>query len=401
MREGFDFLIIGGGIVGLSIGLEIIESRPNCSVLICEKETSGTFHASGRNSGVIHAGFYYSPESLKAKLCKDGNLLLKNFCKENHIPYNEIGKVVVAKNESESCRIEQLASRASANGVEVEVLDEHKLVSIEPEARTVKKFLWSPRTAVANPVEVYSCLLDKFLSRGGKFRKHTKIELNITNNEVYIENSNINAKFIINAAGASSVKIARKLGIAKNYRLIPFKGTYIGSMKMSRVLTRLVYPVPHPVNPFLGVHFTKTVNGQVKIGPTAIPVLGSEKYRFVDKFSPQEAAESILGISSLLNGNTHDIPEILKSEIPKLFRKSLISEASELVPKAKDFSDWRKLKSGIRSQLVNTLDGRLEQDFIVENFSNSVHVLNMVSPGWTSSLAFSKYVFEKFIHPRL
>jgi L-2-hydroxyglutarate oxidase LhgO len=121
----------------------------------------------------------------------------------------------------------------------------------------------------------------------------------------------------------------------------------------------------------------------------------------VDKFSPQEAAESILGISSLLNGNTHDIPEILKSEIPKLFRKSLISEASELVPKAKDFSDWRKLKSGIRSQLVNTLDGRLEQDFIVENFSNSVHVLNMVSPGWTSSLAFSKYVFEKFIHPRL
>ena len=326
---------------------------------------------------------------------------MKAFCRENGIPFNEIGKVVVSKNESEIIRIEQLASRASSNGVEVEVLNESQLAKIEPQAKTVNRFLWSPRTAVADPIEIHSALLARFLARGGIFQRNSNIDLIYKNGEVHVNNTDINAKFIVNAAGASSVKIARKLGIAKNYRLVPFKGTYIGSMKMSQVLTRLVYPVPHPINPFLGVHFTKTISGQIKIGPTAIPVLGSAKYRFLDKPHLQEAMETIFGISSVLKGNTHDISEILKSEFPKLLRHTLVKEASQLVPIAKEFSDWTKLKSGIRAQLVNIKDGRMEQDFIVENLSNSTHVLNMVSPGWTSSLAFSKYIFENFINPSL
>lgn len=397
MKEKYDILIIGGGIVGLSIGIEIKEMKPELSIVICEKEVNGTIHASGRNSGVIHAGFYYTPESLKAKLCRNGNSLLKTFCKKNEIPFNEIGKVVVTKEESECHRIELLAERAVANGVDIELLDEKELRNFEPEARTVNKFLWSPSTSVADPELVHRFLLNKYLSLGGKFKNNLKIKLLYKNNEVLVDNPNISASYIVNSAGVGSVRIARDLGIARQYKLIPFKGTYIGSTDMSKYLRRLVYPVPHPINPFLGVHFTKTLSGQVKIGPTAIPVLGSEKYRSIDFATPSEILETFSGITSILKGESHDVPEILKSEIPKLFRHSLIKEASILVPRAKDFSDWSKLKSGIRAQLVNIESGKLEQDFVIENISNSTHVLNMVSPGWTSSLSFAKYVYENFL----
>jgi L-2-hydroxyglutarate oxidase LhgO len=392
MAKKCNVLIIGGGVVGLSTGIALLEANPSLKVVIAEKEPRLGLHASGRNSGVLHAGFYYSPNSLKAKLCRDGNQELRNLAKKYNIPVREVGKVVVARNEDENFRLTALFNRGITNGVDLEILDAPHLSKFEPLAATHERFLWSPKTAISDPEAIIEALRKEFELLGGSISFDTKILLTEVNNEVIDDSLQFNAEKIINTAGAQADRISRAVGVGKEYAMLPFMGVYRATDGRNLSLRRLVYPVPHPINPFLGVHFTLTLDNKVKIGPTAIPIAGREQYSFLTGWSGSDLAQSFKGMSSLIRGDAHDFGRIIKSEWPKIIQKLLVKESLDLVPSAGGVKSWHRKPPGIRAQLVHLPTGALEQDFVVLAKENSIHVLNAVSPGWTSSLPFGRLV---------
>lgn len=399
--EHYDIVIIGAGVVGLSVGIALLDAKPALKVVILEKESQVGFHASGRNSGVLHAGFYYSPDSLKARFCRDGNFELKSLCNEGGIPVQTCGKVVVTQNDEEESRLELLYARGVANGVELEIHDGVRIKSYEPLARTYNRFLWSPNTAISDSGRVILFMLEKFKELGGKVLFKTKVELSFSSGEVVFKGNSYTFQHIVNCAGAQSDRIAKEIGVSDEYAMIPFMGMYRATSISRLPLRTLVYPVPHKVNPFLGVHFTLTVDGKVKIGPTAIPILGREQYSLLRGLSGFDIWQAIKGTRSLVSGESHNFSEMLRSEWPKVFRKEIVKQAAQLVPKAGEVATWSRKPPGIRAQLVHLPTGRLEQDFVVRNFNNSTHVLNAVSPGWTSSLPFGRHVANEFVLPSL
>ena len=391
-----DVLIIGGGIIGLSIGIALLESKPSLKVIIAEKEKSLGLHASGRNSGVLHAGFYYSPDSLKAKFCRDGNKELRKVAKNHGIEVRDVGKVVVARNEDENKRIDTLFERGIKNGVDIELKSADELKLFEPLAVTHGRFLWSPSTGVSDPKAINQALLNDFVSLGGKIDFDTELTLIQRNSEIHDGSNQYDAKHFINAAGAQSDRIARKVDVGLEYAMLPFMGVYRATEEKNLPLKRLVYPVPHPINPFLGVHFTLTVDHKVKIGPTAIPISGREQYSFTEGWSVSDIGQAFKGMKSLIRGDSHDLRAILKTEWPKIIQSRLVRESTELVPSADQVKNWAKKPPGIRSQLVHLPSGKLEQDFVVRSEANSTHILNAVSPGWTSAIPFGRWIVEEF-----
>lgn len=390
----WDVTIIGAGVIGLSIGSALLESNPQLRVLIVEKESKLGFHASGRNSGVIHAGFYYSPESLKAQFCRDGNRELRKLCIKNSIPILETGKVVVTQNEEEELRLETLFQRGVENGVEIEIHEAKDLSLFEPQATTFDRFLWSPTTAVSDPHSVLVAMGGEFESKGGKIEYEQNVSLFESRNEICINKVEHEAKFYVNASGAQSDRISRAIGVGLEYAMLPFMGVYRAVPNNLLGLKTLVYPVPHPINPFLGVHFTLTIDGYVKIGPTAIPIAGREQYSLASGWSLSDIYQAIKGAKSLVLGDSHEVSQLVKSEWPKIMEKEIVKQASQLVPNAASIEKWQKKPPGIRSQLVHLPTGRLEQDFKVVKKLNSLHVLNAVSPGWTSSIPFGRHIAE-------
>jgi L-2-hydroxyglutarate oxidase LhgO len=387
-----DVLVIGAGVIGLATGIAILENNPRLKVVIAEKEDSLAKHASGRNSGVLHAGFYYSPDSLKAKFCRDGNRAIRTLAKKYGIPVRDVGKVVVARNQEENIRLETLFERGVKNGVDLEILDAARLSEFEPLAITHERFLWSPSTAVADATAIVWAMRDEFVKLGGTIEFNKKIRLIEISNEVMDKTNNYQAKHYINTAGAQADRISREVGVGKEYAMLPFMGVYRATYESSLPLRRLVYPVPHPINPFLGVHFTLTIDNKVKIGPTAIPVAGREQYSLFEGWSGSDIGQAFKGMASLIKGETHDFSAILKSEIPKFLESTLVKGSKELVPSVEKVKKWQKKPPGIRAQLVHIPTGRLEQDFVVSKHLNSTHVLNAVSPGWTSAIPFGKWV---------
>lgn len=377
--------------MGLATGIALLESKPSLKVIIAEKEEALAKHASGRNSGVLHAGFYYSPDSLKAKFCRDGNRALRKLAKKYEIPIRDVGKVVVARNADENLRLETLFERGIKNGVDLELLDASKLTEYEPLAITHERFLWSPTTAVSDSKAIVDAMRKEFESLGGVIHYKSKVQLTEVNNEIVDSTNTFSAKHFINAAGAQSDRIARKVGVGTEYAMLPFMGVYRATEESNLPLQRLVYPVPHPINPFLGVHFTLTIDHKVKIGPTAIPIAGREQYSFASGWSVSDIAQALKGMTSLIKGEAHDFGAILKSEIPKFLESTLARESLDLVPTADRVKHWHKKPPGIRAQLVHLPTGKLEQDFVVTSRSNATHVLNAVSPGWTSALPFGRY----------
>ena len=389
-----DLLILGAGVVGISIGIAYLEANPGKKVIIAEKEGSIGKHASGRNSGVLHAGFYYSPETLKAKFCREGNKQLRILAKKYSIPVREVGKVVVARNSDEDARLDPLFERGVNNGVDLELVDAALLPKYEPLARTTNRFLWSPTTAVSDPGMIISAMRTEFENAGGRIDLGTSIELAVTSGIVHDHKNKYDADFIINAAGAQADRISRQIEVGLEYAMLPFMGLYRVTTQNSLPVQRLVYPVPHPLNPFLGVHFTLTVDGQVKIGPTAIPVSGREQYSFREGWSVSDSIQAMKGSVALMKGESHNFGAILKSEWPKILLKQLVQESTELVESASQVNDWKKKPPGIRAQLVHLPSGKLEQDFVTKQYLNSAHVLNAVSPGWTSALPFGRWIVE-------
>ena len=396
-NERCDIAIIGAGVMGLATGIALLQERPSLKIVIAEKESEIAKHASGRNSGVLHAGFYYSPDSLKARFCRDGNRAIKQLAKKYGIPVKDVGKVVVAKNSDENSRLETLFERGIKNGVELELLEQSKLPEFEPLAVTHERFLWSPSTAISDSKAIVKAMQDEFLGLGGKIYFRKKLKLKISNGEIVDHSGCFEAHHYVNAAGAQADRISRSVGVGNEYAMLPFMGVYRATEVKNLPLRRLVYPVPHPINPFLGVHFTLTVDNKVKIGPTAIPIAGREQYTLFEGWSGTDIAQAIRGIISLIRGDAHDFGAILKSEIPKFLESTLVDESTKLVPNASSVSAWHKKPPGIRAQLVHLPTGSLEQDFVVTSHLNSTHILNAVSPGWTSAIPFGAHVASQVL----
>ena len=396
INKEFDYIVIGAGIVGISLGLAILERSPEKKVLIIDKESKPGVHASGRNSGVLHAGFYYSPDSLKAKFCRLGNLELKNFCKENSIPILETGKVVVCQNKSDVSKLEDLFRRGVANGVDIEILDETELDEIEPAAKTIDKFIWSPTTAVGNPKLVISQLAEKFIKSGGKFQFNCSAKLVSANDQVLIETiyGTYSAASIINSAGAYAANLARQVNVGNQYACLPFLGAYKKSKLVDSNPRRLVYPVPNPINPFLGVHTTNTLNGEIKIGPTAFPVIGKEQYNLSNGFNGSEFLEFYKAAKALFKSDSVDLIGLAREEFVKLFTKPLLNKTNKLTNSLNSNKQWSKYPAGIRAQIINLETKTIEMDYIVQSDKNVVHILNAVSPGWTSAIPFTRWVVE-------
>jgi L-2-hydroxyglutarate oxidase len=397
MNDHYDFSIIGAGIIGVSLGIALLEKYPTKKIAIFEKEKNPGMHASGRNSGVIHAGFYYSPDSLKAKFCKDGNRELSNYCKQNEIPFKNIGKVVVAKNQSEVERLKELFDRGVQNGIDIEIHPSSKIKEIEPLANTYGEFIWSPTTSIADPKKLIVSLIDKYKAMGGHifFESKSKLRSNNTSVSLYINGKELKSERIVNAAGGFASNLARDVGVGTEYVCLPFLGSYRKSDASSNKLRRLVYPVPNPVNPFLGVHTTNTIKNDLKIGPTAFPVIGKEQYRLLDGFSPIEVIDFARASWAMLNSKSTNFVELANLELLKQFKTYLISSAKYLSPEVNSDKKWSRHSAGIRSQIVNVKTKQLEMDYIVVNEKNVTHVLNAVSPGWTSSLPFSRWLVDK------
>ena len=396
INKEFDYIVIGAGIVGISLGLAILERSPEKKVLIIDKESKPGVHASGRNSGVLHAGFYYSPDSLKAKFCRLGNLELKNFCKENSIPILETGKVVVCQSKSDVSKLEDLFRRGVANGIDIEILDETELDKIEPAAKTIDKFIWSPTTAVGNPKLVISQLAEKFIKSGGKFQFNCSAKLVSANDQVLIETiyGTYSAASIINSAGAYAANLARQVNVGNQYACLPFLGAYKKSKLVDSNPRRLVYPVPNPINPFLGVHTTNTLNGEIKIGPTAFPVIGKEQYKLSNGFNGSELLEFYKAAKALFKSDSVDLIGLAREEFVKLFTKPLLNKTNKLTNSLNSNKQWSKYPAGIRAQIINLETKTIEMDYIVQSDKNVVHILNAVSPGWTSAIPFTRWVVE-------
>ena len=394
--ENYDYVIIGAGIIGISLGIELLTQKPTKKILIIDKETRPGVHASGRNSGVLHAGFYYSPDSLKAKFCKQGNLELKKFCNTNNLEVKETGKVVVCQDKNDVTRLMNLFERGIANGVEIELLESKELSRIEPAAQTVDKFIWSPTTAVGNPKEIIKKLAQKFTKMGGLFRFNSRVKLINKSNEVLIEGNGyiLSATSIINSAGAYASELAKQVGVGHEYVCLPFLGAYRKSEFVAGNPKRLVYPVPNPINPFLGVHTTNTLSDEIKIGPTAFPVIGKEQYKFLDGFNAKELRDFYLATKTLLKSDSVNILGLAKSEGIKLFKRPLIKKAKRLTNALDLNQKWKNYPAGIRAQIVNLDTKVIEMDYIVRSDKNVVHILNAVSPGWTSSIPFSRWIVE-------
>jgi L-2-hydroxyglutarate oxidase LhgO len=391
-----DFLVIGSGVIGLAIGIALLESKPSLKVVIFEKEKDLGRHASGRNSGVIHAGFYYSPDSLKAKFCANGNRELKKICRENRLPLIETGKVVVTSSMDQVERLEVLYKRGIENKIDLELLDASQLKRIEPTAKTFEKFLWSPTTAVGDPESIIEYLFSRFKRLGGVIAVGQRIEIRELKGSIraFALNKEIPANQIINSGGVHANQLARSIGVGTEFACLPFMGIYRVAEKTAFSPKTLIYPVPHPINPFLGVHITLTLEGDIKIGPTAIPLFGREQYSIRSRVDFSEFKDSLRAMWSMVRGGEYDLPEILRDELPKIITKKLVKDVHRLVPDIDMVGNWHKNKPGIRAQLVNINSGKLEQDFIVRRHLNSTHVLNAVSPGWTSALPFGRWVAE-------
>jgi L-2-hydroxyglutarate oxidase len=391
-----DFLIIGAGIIGLTIAKELKEKYPDASIVLIEKEKDVAQHSSGRNSGVLHAGFYYSKDSLKAKFTKEGNEAWRNYCYQNDLKIFESKKVVVATCEEELEGIYELEKRGRINQVDLKLIDEKELKEIEPNAKTYQKALYSPLTATVDPVEICQHIKNQLLKQQVKIyfeEPFIKKEKQIIRTKSY----KIQAKKIINCAGLYADQVAKAFGFSKDYVIIPFKGIYLKYTGRDQPIRTNIYPVPNLRNPFLGVHFTITVNHEIKIGPTAIPAFWRENYQGIKNIKPQEFFSIVQKEMQLFFTNAFDFRRLAFEEIRKYNRKHFIQLAAKLVHQIdfSKFNEWSK--PGIRAQLLNLKTNELVQDFIIEGDDTSIHILNAVSPAFTAAIPFTKYVIEKYI----
>jgi len=398
MNQQTDYLIIGAGIIGLAIARDLRNRFPEAKIAVIEKEPDVACHSSGRNSGVLHSGFYYTADSLKAKFTRDGNRQMREYCYSHGLRINETKKVVVAKDENELPALFELEKRGRTNGVDVKIIDTKELAEIDPNVKTFQHALWSPTTATVDPVEVNMAVKNELKQQGVRFFFDEGYVSRIDGNTIKTSKGNLFAATkLINAAGLYADKVAKDFGFSKKYTIIPFKGIYLKYTGKTNPVHTNVYPVPNLKNPFLGVHYTVTVDGHVKIGPTSVPAFWRENYDGLHGYRIGEMA-SILGKEAkLFLKNSFGFRSLAIDEVKKYSRRYFTSLAASMIHHldAKGFTDWGR--PGIRAQLLDVTTDELLMDFIIEGDTDSVHVLNAVSPAFTCSFPFAGYVVDKYV----
>jgi (S)-2-hydroxyglutarate dehydrogenase len=390
----YDFLIIGAGIVGLSVAFELKKRHPGSTICILEKEGGAGLHASGRNSGVLHSGIYYSSDTLKAKVCSEGAKMMRDFCDQYEIGIHKNGKLIIATSEGDLKALDNLLQNARENKINVEELNECEIRKIEPNASPYKKGIYSPDTAVIDSKGVVSKLRELLENLGVQFKFNSKvINADVDNRVVSTLNEKIGFGYLYNCAGAYSDQIARLFGLADKYTLIPFKGIYYKLRKEKKFLVNSnIYPVPDSKLPFLGVHLTKTIDGEVYVGPTAIPVFGRENYSFLNGIKPLESLKITSELIKLYARDKQNFRNLTHLELKKYMKSYFVLEAKKLLNQLEENDLVSTNKSGIRPQLVNLETGLLEMDYIIERNAYSTHVLNSISPAFTSAFKFSELI---------
>ena len=385
-------MIVGGGIVSLASALALLERIPGLRLTLLEKESALAAHQSGHNSGVVHAGLYYVPGSLKARLCREGRAELESFCQEHGVPLRRTGKLVVAVDESELVRLTELKRRGLRNGLEGLVeLDEAALREVEPNVRGVRA-LYVPETGVVDFGLVARCMADALRRGGAKVALRTRVERIVRDGSglsVRTSTGTLGTSAVIACAGLQADRVAALAGADLDVRVVPFRGAYWALRGAGAELVRaLVYPVPDPAFPFLGVHFTRRFDGSVWAGPNAMPALMREGYSR-RSFSLRDALEAF-GWSGFVRFTRRyggmGVGEIWRDVV----KPAAMSEMRRYLPGLKP-RDVVRGPSGVRAQVM-TRTGELVDDFLFAEGPKSLHVVNAPSPAATSSLAIGRLV---------
>jgi len=389
-----DFLVVGGGIVGLTLALELKRRFSDAAVTLLEKERACGLHASGRNSGVLHAGFYYTADSLKARLTLEGNRQMAAYCAERGLRLDPCGKLVVARDAHDLPGLDELERRGRANGVPLERVTAAEARRIEPLARTHEWALFSPRTAAVRPADVIASLADDARAAGILLLTGAAY-LGRGADGVRSSVGTIDAGYVVNAAGLYADRVARDFGFSDRYRILPFRGCYLYGEPGAVPVRTHVYPVPPLANPFLGVHVTRGVDGSVKIGPTAMPALWREHYGGWSRFQLRECLSIVGRELAMLLRNDFGFRSLAWAELRVAGRRALVRRAATLVAGMRPGAFQRWAPAGIRAQLVDLRERRLEMDFRYEGDDRSFHVLNAVSPAFTCAFPLANYLVDR------
>mgnify|MGYP000969971549 FL=1 len=390
----YDFVVIGGGIVGASTALSLVKTYPEKRTILIEKEKTFATHQTGHNSGVIHAGVYYEPGSLKAKFCREGLEETINFCNLHNIPYENCGKLLVATSELELARMDVLFERCRQNNIDVEIIDREKLQKIEPNIKGVGAILVKS-TSIVNYQSITKKMIEQYEALGGEYLLDTEV-VNLTENsdsiEIITNNETLKSSYLISCAGLMADRIAKMLDLEINFRIVPFRGEYYKLCEKHNTLVKhLIYPIPNPELPFLGIHLTKMIDGSITVGPNAVLGFKREGYGKIN-FSPRDVLEmlSFKGFYKVIRSHFKSgITEMLNSK----YKRGYLKQVNKYSPSIK-LEDLQPYPAGIRAQAVLD-DGTLIHDFLFVESERSIHVCNAPSPAATSAMPIGKYISEK------
>jgi len=392
-KVDFDIIVIGGGIVGLASAYKIAQNHPGISIAVLDKEEQIAAHQTGHNSGVIHSGLYYKPGSYKARNCTKGRKELVAFAKEHEIPYEICGKIIVATKEKELTNLEQVFNNGLENGIEgIEKIGPEEISEIEPFCQGIAG-IWVPCTGIIDFTEVAKKLAE-LIAQQGQNQILTSHKVRLCDKHDYFtsvvtNNGTLDARYIINCAGLQCDRVAKMCGVEPRMRIVPFRGDYYDLTEAAREKVKnLIYPVPDPQLPFLGVHFTRRIDGSVECGPNAVFSFKREGYGKTD-FNMKDSWESLsyLGTWKMFFGHfKYGLGEYARAFSKKLFLRGL----QRLIPSLQ-IDDIKPGNAGVRAQAVEP-SGKPIDDFRIEKRQGSIHVLNAPSPAATASLAIGDYI---------
>jgi (S)-2-hydroxyglutarate dehydrogenase len=390
----FDFAVIGGGIVGLSTARALLEHHPGARLVVLEKERGWARHQTGHNSGVIHSGIYYKPGSLKARFCREGAQALVAFCRERGIDYEICGKVIIAVEAGEMPLLDNLYERGLKNDLEVVKIGSEELKEIEPHASGLAA-INVPSTGIVDFAKVAEAFAALVKEKGGQLRAGTEVKAISETDRAVVMRTNkgtFRARALVNCAGLHSDRVARLCGVDLGTNIVPFRGEYYELRPEKRYLVKnLIYPVPNPDFPFLGVHFTRSIDGVVEAGPNAVLGLAREGYKKTD-FNCRDVIEELTypALWRLARANWRTgIREIHRS----LSKKAFVRGLKKLVPEIEE-GDVVPIPAGVRAQALKE-DGALVDDFLIAEGENSVHVLNAPSPAATASIPIGEEIARR------
>ena len=397
LPDVWDYLVVGGGIIGLTVARELRKRYPAASIAVLEKEAALGKHASGRNSGVLHSGIYYDSSTLKAKVCAEGARRMKAFAAEHGINCQHSGKVIVATSPQDLPVIDRLLKNAQENGIRAERLDEQGIHQIEPHAGVYQQGIHCPDTAVIDSKAVLSKLRELLTAEGVEIFFNAPVTtIDVKARKVITPAGEFSYGYLFNCAGASADKVAKHYGLGLDYTLVPFKGIYFKLRpERAHLVHANIYPVPDINQPFLGVHLTRVASGEVYAGPTAIPALGRENYGILQGAQLGESLRVGFEVSKMYLANHQNFRQLVHTELGKYRKKNFFAAVRKLMPELTCDDLVPSDKVGIRPQLINMREKKLEMDYVIEKSPDSLHVLNAISPAFTSSLAFAEWIVDE------